>query len=162
MAGDLHGAPLALVQAGDSGARPALVLHDGAGPASLAPLAPLAATHHVLASDAGLLERDVAKQARWAAALQEAMEARWVGPAQAALAAAVASAVFGVAYAAWLGETDGPGLTTRLDGVIEGVSHLQGPALVVPWVGQPASVTSARSAVTGSGPSGDGADPPPG
>ncbi|MBC7679480.1 MAG: TetR family transcriptional regulator [Pseudorhodobacter sp.] len=78
----------------------------------------------VLASDAGLLERDVAKQARWAAALRAAMQARGVAPAQATLTAAVAGAVFGVAYAAWLSEPGGPRLAARLDLAIDELRRL--------------------------------------
>lgn len=47
---EVRGVPVALTEAGDPTARPALVLHGGSGPGSVAPLvAHLAADHRVLA-----------------------------------------------------------------------------------------------------------------
>ena len=47
---EVRGVPVTLTEAGDPTTRPALVLHGGAGPGSVAPLAAhLAANHYVLA-----------------------------------------------------------------------------------------------------------------
>ena len=69
----------------------------------------------VLASDIALQGRDLAKQARWSAALGEELVARGTDPATAALLTATGAAAFRTCYTAWLADTAGPGLEERLD-----------------------------------------------
>ncbi len=78
----------------------------------------------VIASTPELLERDLAKQASWVGTLHGAIQARGTDPPQAALAAAVAGAVFHVAYNAWLTEPDGRDLCGRLNETVVDTKHL--------------------------------------
>lgn len=68
----------------------------------------------VIASDIALQGRDLAKQARWTAAVATGLTERGVPPSTAALLADAAAAAFRTAYTAWLADPAGDDLDGRL------------------------------------------------
>ncbi len=68
----------------------------------------------VLASDVALHGRDLAKQARWVAAVTDELVARGAPVPTAALLAAATAGVFRVVYAEWLADSGRTTLATRL------------------------------------------------
>ncbi len=81
----------------------------------------------VLETDAALVGRDLAKQARWIAALAAGLEGRGVDPERAGALAGAGAAAFRAAYSRWLADRPGPDLAARVDRALTGVGRdLQG------------------------------------
>lgn len=77
----------------------------------------------VLDSDVALQGRDLAKQARWTAALTEELVARGTDPSVAALLTEAGGAAFRACYPGWLDDEAGPGLRERLDDAWAGLAE---------------------------------------
>ncbi|MGL4176607.1 MAG: TetR/AcrR family transcriptional regulator [Dermatophilaceae bacterium] len=69
---------------------------------------------HIIDADVALTGRELAKQARWQAAVAAALAARGFAPGTADLLAAVGFALFRRTLHTWLAEKDGPTLRERL------------------------------------------------
>jgi len=75
----------------------------------------LATRHHVIATDTGLLEREMRKYAALAAAITDCLRRRGTGDIEAVLTADIAVTVLRIAVTQWLDPTENRPLTALLD-----------------------------------------------